>query len=175
MPPEPSWTALYRGPGSLTASNQHLEAAVCKGTGKSPRAAHTSPNGPKLRKAVQDVFTPRPCAPIGRCGAGLPLDPWALLLCWGSPEPETHSPRVLLRGECRIGCAKGFCAQASAMPPEPAQPHSAEAPSQRRPKKSFWELDSAKGNSPCAANHSLSVPRRRKSTQAVFAPGLRSP
>ena len=29
--------------------------------------------------------------------------PWALLLCWGSPVPETHSPRVLLRGEAGLG------------------------------------------------------------------------
>ena len=31
------------------------------------------------------------------------LAPWALLNCWGSPVPETHSPRVLLRGEAGVG------------------------------------------------------------------------
>ena len=35
---------------------------------------------------------------VGQSGAGLPLAPWPLRLCWGSPEPETHSQRVLLRG-----------------------------------------------------------------------------
>ena len=71
----------------------------------------------------------------------------------------------------RIGRAKVFCAQAPSMPPEPARPLSAEAPSQRRPMTSFWDLHSAKGNSPPAAIHSLTVPWRRKSTQAVCAPG----
>ena len=32
--------------------------------------------------------------------------PWALLLCWGSPVPETHYPRVLLRGEAGLGARK---------------------------------------------------------------------
>ena len=32
---------------------------------------------------------------IGQRGSGLPLAPWALLLCWWSPELETHSKRVL--------------------------------------------------------------------------------
>ena len=57
------------------------------------------------------------------------------------------------------------------MHPEPALPLSAEAPSQWQIKTSFWELHSAKGNSPWAAHHSLNLPWRRKSTQAVFAPG----
>ncbi len=71
----------------------------------------------------------------------------------------------------RIGCTKGFCTQPPAMPPEPARPLRAEAPSQRRPKARFWELHSAKGHSPWAANHSLAVTPRRISTQALFTPG----
>ena len=30
----------------------------------------------------------------------------ALLLCWGSPVSETHSPRVLLRGEAGLGARR---------------------------------------------------------------------
>ena len=232
--------------------------------GNSPPAANHSLTVPLCRNSTQAVSTPGPPLSIGQSGAGLPLAPWALLLCWGSLAPETHSPRVLLRGQAglgarrpsapwaqpcplnqlgrsalrsprngdpkraswscilqretllgskpqpqrastqespairfrhrptalhraqlswatpgslgpaallgvsctritlhtgspswgsRIGSAKAVCAQAPAMPPEPARPLSAEAPSQRRPKTSFWELHPAKGNSPRAANH----------------------
>ena len=65
---------------------------------------------------------------------------------------------------------EAFCAQAPAMPPEPARPLSAEVPSQRRPKTSFLELHSAKGNSPRAANHSPNAPPLRKAALAGFAP-----
>ena len=40
---------------------------------------------------------------IGQRGSGLPLAPWALLLCWWSPELESHSKHVLLRGEAGVG------------------------------------------------------------------------
>ena len=68
-----------------------------------------------------------------------------------------------------------FFAQTAAMPPEPARPLSAEAPSQRQPKTSFWELHSAKGNSLPAANHIPYLPWLRKAAQALFAPALRCP
>ena len=71
----------------------------------------------------------------------------------------------------RIGRAKAFCAQAPAMPPEPARPLSAEAPLHRLPKTSFWELHPPKGNSLRAANHRPNAPRIRKAKQAVFTPG----
>ena len=32
--------------------------------------------------------------------------PWALLHCWGCRVPETHSPRVLLRGEAGLGARR---------------------------------------------------------------------
>ena len=98
------------------------------------------------------------------------LDPVALLGVSGARNPlPTGSP---WRGS-RIGSAKAFCAQAAAMPPEPARPLSAEAPSHRRPKTSFWRLHCAKGKSSHAANNSPNSPRLRKATQAVFAPGRR--
>ena len=71
----------------------------------------------------------------------------------------------------RIGRAKKFCAQSPAMPPVPARPLSAEAPSHGPPKTSFWQLHSAKRHSPRAANHSPNAPRIQKATQAFFSPG----
>ena len=38
-------------------------------------------------------------SPEGQGGSGLPLAPWALLFGWASPQLETNSKRVLLRGE----------------------------------------------------------------------------
>ena len=74
--------------------------------GKSPRAANNSPIAPRLTKARLAVFAPRPPLSRGQSGAGLPLAPWVLLLCWGSPATETHSPRVLLRGEAGLGARR---------------------------------------------------------------------
>ena len=104
MPPEPARPLRAEVPSQRRPLTSFWE--LHSAMGNSPRAAHHSPNAPWLRKAVQAVFTPRPCAPIGRCGAGLPLDPWALLLCWGSPVPEAHSPLVLLRGEAGLGAPR---------------------------------------------------------------------
>ena len=47
--------------------------------------------------------TPSHWVSIGQIGSGLPLAPWALLLCWCSPEREIHSKHVLLRGEAGVG------------------------------------------------------------------------
>ena len=128
MPPEPSWAAQYRGSVSLTAPNQLLEAAVCKGTGKAPRAAHTRSTAPLLRKATQAVLPPRTPHAIGQSGAGLPLAPWALLLGWGSPEPETNSQRVLLRGEAGLGLRKPSAPRPRQCDPSQARPHNTEDP-----------------------------------------------
>ena len=108
-------------------------------------------------------------------------------LSWATPG--SLGPAALLGVSCtritlhtgspswgsRIGSAKAVCAQAPAMPPEPARPLSAEVLSQWQPKTSFLELHPAKGNSPRAANHSPNAPPLRKAAQAVFAPGPRSP
>ena len=40
---------------------------------------------------------------IGQRGSGLPLAPWALLVCWWSPELQTHSRWVCLHGHPRFG------------------------------------------------------------------------
>ena len=104
MPPEPArpfsaYATSHRRPKT---SFWQLHCAKRK----SPRAANNSPNAPRLRKATQAVFAPGPPLSRGQSGAGLPLAPWALLLCWGSPVPETHSPRVLLRGEAGLGARR---------------------------------------------------------------------
>ena len=54
---------------------------------------------------------------IGQSGAGLPLAPWALLLCWGSPEPETHFKRVLLRLEAGLGVRRPSSPKPQQCPP----------------------------------------------------------
>ena len=143
--------------------------------GNSPRAANHSPNAPRIEKATQAIFPPRPCA-LHRAMRGWAapgsLGPAALL---GVSGTRITLPMGTPWWGNRIGRAKAFCAQVPAMPPDPARPLRAKAPSQRWHITSFWELHSAKGNSPWATNHSLTVPRCRKSTQAVFAPAFGSP
>ena len=107
---------------------------------------------------------------VGKAGRGCPWLPgpycfWDGVSSTRNPFP-TGSP---WRGS-RIGHAKAFCAQAPAMPPETARPMSAEAPTHRRPKTSFWQLHCAKGKSPRAAINCPNAPQLRKATQAVFAP-----
>ena len=46
-----------------------------KGDRNRPSGAHTSPNGPKLRKATKAVFAPSPPLAVRQRGAGLPLAP----------------------------------------------------------------------------------------------------
>ena len=57
--------------------------------------------------ALRYVSTGKPRGPIspvarwsakGLGGSGVPLAPWALLLGWWSPQLETNSKRLLLRG-----------------------------------------------------------------------------
>ena len=74
--------------------------------GNSPPAANHSLTLPLCRNSTQAVYTPGPPLSIGQSGAGLPLAPWALLLCWGSPAPKTHSHQVLLRGEAGLGARR---------------------------------------------------------------------
>ena len=68
-----------------------------------PRGTKHSSNAPLLSKATLAFFSPSPLVSIGQRGSGLPLAPWALLLCWWSPYHEPHSKRILLRGEAGVG------------------------------------------------------------------------
>ena len=89
---------------------------------------NTSPTAPLLRKATQAVFALSPPLAVGQSGAGLPLAPWALLLCWGSPEPESHSQCGLLRGEAGLGVRWPSSRRPHQCPTSQAGLHSTEAP-----------------------------------------------
>ena len=97
MPPEPAWPLSAEAPSQRQPKTSFWELHSAKGN--SLPAANHIPYSPWLRKAAQAVFATGPALSIGQSGARLHLDPWALLLCWGSPARETQSPRVLLRGE----------------------------------------------------------------------------
>ena len=113
MPPEPARPLSAEAPSQRRRMTSFW--ALHSAKGNSPPAAIHSLTVPWRRKSTQAVCAPGHPLSIGQSGAGPPLAPWALLLYWGSLAPKSHSPRILLRGECRIGCAKGFCAQAPAI------------------------------------------------------------
>ena len=92
-------------------------------------------------------------SPEGNAGRGCPWLPGPCVFAGGLRFPKPIPTGSPWRGSW-IGRAKAFCAQAAAMRPAPALPLSAEAPSHRRPKTSFWRLHCAKGKSPRAANNS---------------------
>ena len=104
MPPEPAPPLSAEAPSHRRPKTSFWQLHSAKG--KSPRAANNSPNAPRLRKATQAIFAPGPLLSRGHSGARLPLASWALLLCWGSPAPESHSRRVLLGREAGLGARK---------------------------------------------------------------------
>ena len=169
MPPEPPRPLSAKAPSHRRPKTSFWQLHCTKG--KSPGAANNSPNAPRSGKQRKPFSPPGLRSTRAQRGGAAPgsLDPTA---CWGSPVPETHSRRVLLGGEAGLGARRPSAPRPQpAMPPEPARPLSAEAPSHRRPKTSFWRLHCAKGKSSHAANNSPNSPRLRKATQAVFAPG----
>ena len=95
---------LVLGPVAATAQNELLGAAFCKGKLSSSSKPH--PLSALAQESSASPFRPGPALSILQSGAGLPLAPWALLLCSGSPAPETHSPRVLLRGQAGLGARR---------------------------------------------------------------------
>ena len=88
-----SYGAQHRGPISPTVQNTIPE--LHSGKFNSPRGTNHNRNAPLLSKAS--------LVSRGHRGSGLPLAPWALLLCWWSPELETHSKHILLHGEAGVG------------------------------------------------------------------------
>ena len=104
MPPEPARPLRPEAPSHRRPKTSFWQLHCAKGN--SPRAANNSPNAPRLRKATQAIFAPCPPLSLGQSRAGLPLAPWALLLCWGSQALERQSPRVLLRGEVGLGARR---------------------------------------------------------------------
>ena len=168
MPPEPARPLSAEAPSHRWPQTSFWQLHSAKGN--SPRAANHSPNAPRIEKATQAVFAPGPPLSIERTGAGLPRLPGPCCFAGGlrCPKPTPHGFSFVGK---QVGRAKAFCAQSPAMPPEPARPLSAEAPSHGTPQTSFWQLHSAKGNTPPAANHSPNAPQIQRATQAVFAPG----
>ena len=65
----------------------------------------TAPTRLGSRKQCKPFSPPAPALHRANRGWAAPA-PWALLLCWGSRVPETHSPRVLLRGEAGLGARR---------------------------------------------------------------------
>ena len=118
MPPEPARPLSAEVPSRRRPKTSFWQLHSAKG--KSPRAANNSPIAPRLRKATLAVFAPRPPLSRGQSGAGLPLAPWVLLLCWWSPATETHSQRVLLHGEAGLGVRRPSA-------PRPQQCHPSQA------------------------------------------------
>ena len=168
MSPEPARPLSAEAPSHRWPQTSFWELHSAKG--HSPRAANHSHNAPRIDKATQAVFAPGPRHSIWRTWAGLHWlpGPCCFAGCLRCPKPTPHGFSFVGK---QVGRAKAFCAQSPAMPPEPARPLGAEAPSNGTPKTSFWQLHSAKGNSPRAANHSPNVPRNQKATQAIFATG----
>ena len=116
-----------------------------KGDRKRSSGAHTSPNGPKLRKATEAVFAPN--AP----GRSLAKSGWAapgslrLLLSRESSEPESHSLRVLLHGEARFNVRRPSSPMPQQYSPSEAGPICTKDPTPQRHQPSSWALQSAKG------------------------------
>ena len=99
-----SSAAQRRGPVAPMAQSNLMAAATCKG--KLSSGSKPQPQRASDRESNASRFRPRHPA-LHRANQGwAALAPWALLLCWGSPVPETHSPRVLLGGEAGLGAPR---------------------------------------------------------------------
>ena len=98
---EPAWEISTEAPSHKRL--QIIFREMHPGKVDSPWGTNHSPNAPLLNKAMLAFFSPIPLVSIGQRESGLPLAPWALLLCLWSPHLETHSKRVLLLGEAGIG------------------------------------------------------------------------
>ena len=93
--------ALHLGSISPLSQNSIQGSTLCK-------VRLSSGNKPQPQCAFDQqshacLFSHSPLESIGQSGSGLPLAPWALMLCFWSPELETHSKRVLLHGEAGVG------------------------------------------------------------------------
>ena len=111
-----------------------------------------NPHAPLLSKATLAFFSPSPLVSRGQRGAGLPLAPWALLLCWWSPELETHSKGILLRGEAGVGTKMPPGCRPQQSPrsqlwssaPRPHLTHG----SKHHSGAAFWKVQLSSGNKP---------------------------
>ena len=108
---------------------------------------------------MQAVFAPRPPLDFGQSGAGLPLAPWALLLCRGSPEPESHSQCVLLRSEAGLGVRRPSSPRPHQCPQSQSGLHSTKVPAPQRHQLISWVLQSAKGQETLLGEQTPAPPR----------------
>ena len=67
-----------------------------------PGTSH-SPHASLLRKATRAFVSPIPLLSKGNGRSGLPLAPWAVVVCWWSPSLQTQSKWVCLHGHPRFG------------------------------------------------------------------------
>ena len=70
----------------MANQNELLGAAFCKG--KLSLGSPPQPYRASAQVINTSCFYPGPPLSIAQSGAGLPLDPWALLLCWEFPAAE---------------------------------------------------------------------------------------
>ena len=131
--PPASSAAQRRSPDAMATQNELLGAAPCKG--KLSSSSKPQPHRASVQKLNTSCFHPRPSA-VHRAMRGWAapgsLGSAALLGVSGARNPlPSGSPSW----GSRIGRSTAFCAQSPAMPPEPARPLSAEAPSQGDPKR----------------------------------------
>ena len=111
-----------------------------------------SPNAPLLSKATLAFFSPSPLVSIGQRGSGLPLAPWALLLCWWSTELEIHSKRVPLRGQAGVGWKmpsgrRPQLSPQSQLGTSAPRPHLTHGPNEVL-RAAFWKHRLSSGNKP---------------------------
>ena len=116
------------------------------------------PHRAYAQESTQAVLAPSPPVEVGQSGAGKPLAPWALLLSWGSPEPETHYKRVILHVEAVLGVRRHSAPRPLQCPPRPAGQRSNEDPSPQRHQPSSWALQSAKGLETLFGQHTPAPP-----------------
>ena len=87
----------------LSTNGPKQAAWSCIQQGETPLREQSTATMCLLSGNQASSFLTQHSALQGQRGAGLLWAPWAVLLCWGSPAPETHSQSVLLRAEAGLG------------------------------------------------------------------------
>ena len=135
---------------SSSAPNSLQGAAFWKGRLSSGNKPH--PQCAFAQQATLAFFSPSPLVSIGQRGSGLPLAPWALLLCWWSTELEIHSKRVPLRGQAGGGWKmpsgrRPQLSPQSQLGTSAPRPHLTHGPNEVL-RAAFWKHRLSSGNKP---------------------------
>ena len=126
MPPEPARPLSAEAPSQRRPKARFWVLHSAKGNSSSSKP---HPLLALAHESSASCFRPWPCA-LHRAKRGrTALAPWALMLCWGSPAPETHSKWVLLRGQVGLGV---LCPSSPRPRPFPLSQHGRSAPRPRR-------------------------------------------